>query len=84
MKLFRYLVMLIAFQFVVVCTITAQTTIEKEIEKIKTKSGIKILDLGNDRISVNYNNTGTRIFNFGDNNKNQTLYNDVPTFTFNL
>ncbi|MFH0734278.1 MAG: FG-GAP-like repeat-containing protein, partial [bacterium] len=45
---------------------------------------IKILDLGNDRISVNYNNTGTRIFNFGDNNKNQTLYNDVPTFTFNL
>jgi len=65
-------------------SLSAQTTLEKEIARIKDCTDIKLNYIGNNRISVNYHDMKTRVFNLGSNDKQNPQFDSIPRFVFSL
>lgn len=80
MKLLDYLVLLVFIQI----SLSAQTTVDDELAKVKSNPDIKVEFLSKDRISVSYSNLKTTIFNLGENLEQKNYVDTVPRFVFNL
>src|ERR1035437_10372011 len=80
MKLMKWFSLFIFLQI----SLSAQTTLEKEIAKIKDNPEIKLNYIGNDKVSVNYYSQKTRIFNLGRSVKQKPQYDSIPHFVFDL
>lgn len=80
MKLFKYFSVLIFIQI----SLSAQTSFDEELSKVKSNPDIKVEFLNKDRISVNYSNSKTTIFNLGGNFKQNINSDSIPRFVFNL
>ena len=78
---FRSLFLLI---FLIQLSSSAQTFLEKEIMRIKNNPNIKLNYIGNDRVSVNYYNMQTRVFNLGGSGKQKHQLDSIPRFVFDL
>lgn len=80
MKLIKYFSLLIFIQI----SLYAQTSLREELEKVKNNPEIKIEYLNATKISVNYSNLKTTIFNLGENTEQKAYVDTVPRFVFNL
>jgi len=80
MKLIDYLALLVFIQI----PLFAQTSLEDELIKVKSNPDLKVESVSKDRISVNYSNLKTTIFNLGENTNLKNNVDSVPLFVFNL
>jgi hypothetical protein len=80
MRFVKYFSLFIFLQI----SLSAQTTLEKEIERIKNNPNVKLNYFGNDRVSVNYYNMKTRVFNLGSSVRQKPQFDSIPRFVFDL
>ena len=65
-------------------TISAQTTLEKEIEKIKSNPNVKLHYLENNNLKIDYDKFTSRTFYLGSLKGNAKKQDSIPRFVFNL
>jgi hypothetical protein len=65
-------------------SITAQTTLEKEIEKIKSNPNIKTEYIDDDLLKVNYDKFNSRTFYLGELESKKVTQDSIPRFVFNI
>jgi hypothetical protein len=70
--------------FLLQLSLSAQSSLEKEITRIKDNPDIKLNYIGKNRVSVNYYNMKTRVFNLGSSVRQKFQFDSIPRFVFNL
>src|ERR1039457_3266155 len=70
--------------YIIQISLSAQTSLEKEITRIKNNPNIKLNYIGNNRVSVNYCNMKTRVYNLGRSVKQSPQFDSIPRFVFDL
>lgn len=65
-------------------TIFSQTTLEKELERIKSNPNVKLEYLDNNSLKVNYDKFTSRTFYLGTLEGNAKNQDSIPRFVFNL
>ena len=65
-------------------TISAQTTLEKEIEKIKSNPNVKLHYLENNNLKIDYDKFTSRTFYLSNLKGNAKKQYSIPRFVFNL
>lgn len=70
--------------FLLQISLSAQTSLEKESKRIKDNPNIKLNYIGINRVSVNYYNMQTKVFNLGRSVKQKPQFDSIPRFVFDL
>jgi hypothetical protein len=70
--------------YIIQISLSAQTSLEKEITRIKNNPNIKLNYIGNNRVSVNYYNMKTRVYNLGRSVNQNPQFDSIPRFVFDL
>jgi hypothetical protein len=70
--------------YILQISLSAQTFLEKEITRVKYNPNIKLNYIGNNRVSVNYHNMKTRVYNLGRSVKQNPQFDSIPRFVFDL
>jgi hypothetical protein len=70
--------------YILPISLSAQTSLEKEIARIKDNPNIKLNYIGDNRVSVNYYNMQTRVYNLGRSVKQNPQFDSIPRFVFDL
>jgi hypothetical protein len=65
-------------------TISAQTTLEKEIEKIKSNPNVKLHYLENNNLKIDYDKFTSRTFYLSSLKGNSKKQYRIPSYVFNL
>lgn len=77
----KYLISMLLF---ISITISAQTTLENEIERIKSNPNVKLEYLDNNSLKVNYDKFISRTFYLGESESKKVTQDSIPRFVFNL
>ena len=79
----KFLISIYLFLFLSVL-VNAQTTLEKEIEKIKSNPNIKTEYIDDNLLKVNYDKLTCRTFYLGELESKKGIQDSIPRFVFNL